>query len=105
MAKKLKERIVKSRVGRGEEAKAEAQAQIDATMLDAIEALKDSKTDGFGVFFISKDKKGNSKGVQTIVGGAMGVQDTLHMSSALKAASNELMDALMSNLKELTDED
>lgn len=64
----------------------------------ALKELQASDTEGFALFFIRN--KGRKHGVQQIIGGALGVQDTILLTEAMHSLSEEMLNDLMQGLGE-----
>lgn len=77
----------------------------DAAMKDVEKARKlalkhlEGNTDGFALFIVEKDKRGKSKGVRTVMGGALRPDDAILLAANMHETSEEMIQHLMSGLE------
>lgn len=88
---------------KGDSEKAKADVMVDKARAQAVKELAEAKG-GFAVFFARTDKKGKTKGIQQIVAGAMGVEDTMQLAYSLREMSETLMGQLMQGFEEMNNE-
>jgi hypothetical protein len=87
-------------VMQGKDQHAKAVVEVEKMKAKAIKELTEMNTPGFAMFFVRTDKKGRSKGVQTIVGGAMGVEDTLNMGNAMHETGEKMVVGMLEGMRE-----
>jgi hypothetical protein len=81
-----------------------ASKAVDKARAQAVKELAKSEG-GFAVFYVKLNKKGESTGIQTVMAGAMGIQDTMNMGMAMKEAADKMVMGMLDGMREQMDEE